>query len=72
MSALLYNYLSFLGDGQCDLCGSVFHADCLDSSRPCPKCERKRRRYDVCEVLTETLLLEETPSQRQLEEAELQ
>lgn len=29
---------------RCDECSSVFHAKCLNSSTPCPKCKRKQNR----------------------------
>ncbi|KAH0545772.1 uncharacterized protein LOC123268497 [Cotesia glomerata] len=31
---------------RCGECNAVFHADCLNSKNPCPKCERKRKRMD--------------------------
>ncbi|XP_008553637.1 pleckstrin homology domain-containing family M member 1 [Microplitis demolitor] len=31
---------------RCGECNAVFHADCLNSKKPCPKCERKRKRTD--------------------------
>ncbi|XP_031626348.1 uncharacterized protein LOC116342758 [Contarinia nasturtii] len=32
---------------KCDDCSAVFHAECLSSLLPCPKCERKRKREDL-------------------------
>lgn len=32
---------------RCGACNAVFHADCLNSSKPCPKCERRRKRMDM-------------------------
>ncbi|CAB3385986.1 Hypothetical predicted protein [Cloeon dipterum] len=29
---------------KCPDCNAVFHVGCLDAKRPCPKCERRRRR----------------------------
>lgn len=29
---------------RCNVCGSVSHINCYDSSIPCPKCERKNKR----------------------------
>ncbi|XP_043278921.1 uncharacterized protein Plekhm1 [Venturia canescens] len=31
---------------RCNACNAVFHADCLSSSKPCPKCKRRRKRVD--------------------------
>ncbi|XP_034936117.1 uncharacterized protein Plekhm1 [Chelonus insularis] len=31
---------------RCSDCNAVFHTDCLNSKKPCPKCERKRKRMD--------------------------
>ncbi|XP_050458181.1 protein associated with UVRAG as autophagy enhancer [Cataglyphis hispanica] len=32
---------------RCGSCNAVFHADCLNASKPCPKCERRRKRMDM-------------------------
>ncbi|KAL7297965.1 hypothetical protein TKK_0008980 [Trichogramma kaykai] len=32
---------------RCGLCHAVFHSDCLNASKPCPKCERRRKRMDL-------------------------
>ncbi|KYM99382.1 PREDICTED: pleckstrin homology domain-containing family M member 1 [Cyphomyrmex costatus] len=32
---------------RCGACNAVFHANCLNASKPCPKCERKRKRMDM-------------------------
>lgn len=32
---------------RCGACNAVFHADCLNASKPCPKCERRRKRMDM-------------------------
>ncbi|XP_071442651.1 differentially expressed in FDCP 8 homolog isoform X2 [Hetaerina americana] len=32
---------------RCGHCNAVFHSSCLDSSRPCPKCDRRKRREDI-------------------------
>ncbi|EFN80559.1 pleckstrin homology domain-containing family M member 1 [Harpegnathos saltator] len=32
---------------RCGACNAVFHADCLNASKPCPKCERRRKRMDL-------------------------
>ncbi|XP_071573805.1 uncharacterized protein Plekhm1 [Temnothorax nylanderi] len=32
---------------RCGRCNAVFHADCLNASKPCPKCERRRKRMDM-------------------------
>ncbi|XP_012234345.1 uncharacterized protein Plekhm1 [Linepithema humile] len=32
---------------RCGACNAVFHADCLNASKPCPKCERRRKRTDM-------------------------
>ncbi|XP_014611573.1 PREDICTED: pleckstrin homology domain-containing family M member 1 [Polistes canadensis] len=32
---------------RCGLCNAVFHADCLNAYKPCPKCERRRKRMDL-------------------------
>lgn len=31
---------------RCNGCNAVFHADCLNSSKSCPKCQRRRQRLD--------------------------
>ncbi|XP_063991317.1 pleckstrin homology domain-containing family M member 1 [Diachasmimorpha longicaudata] len=31
---------------RCSGCNAVFHADCLNSTKSCPKCERRRKRID--------------------------
>ncbi|XP_011314455.1 sorting nexin-29 [Fopius arisanus] len=31
---------------RCKGCNAVFHADCLNSTKSCPKCERRRKRLD--------------------------
>lgn len=36
---------------QCEACHAVFHATCLNSSKPCPKCDRRRKRLDVAPTL---------------------
>lgn len=32
---------------QCEICGAVFHAQCLNEQQPCPKCERRRKREEL-------------------------
>ncbi|EFN68421.1 Pleckstrin-like proteiny domain-containing family M member 3 [Camponotus floridanus] len=32
---------------RCGACNAVFHTDCLNASKPCPKCERRRKRMDM-------------------------
>ncbi|KAM0736807.1 Pleckstrin homology domain-containing family M member 3 [Formica fusca] len=32
---------------RCGSCNAVFHTDCLNASKPCPKCERRRKRMDM-------------------------
>ncbi|KAL2715799.1 pleckstrin homology domain-containing family M member 1 [Vespula squamosa] len=32
---------------RCGSCNAVFHADCLNAYKPCPKCERRRKRMDL-------------------------
>lgn len=32
---------------RCGACNAVFHTDCLNVSKPCPKCERRRKRMDM-------------------------
>ncbi|XP_011707677.1 PREDICTED: pleckstrin homology domain-containing family M member 1 [Wasmannia auropunctata] len=32
---------------RCGACNAVFHANCLNASKPCPKCERRRKRMDM-------------------------
>lgn len=32
---------------RCGLCNAVFHANCLNAYKPCPKCERRRKRMDL-------------------------
>ncbi|XP_017892449.1 pleckstrin homology domain-containing family M member 1 [Ceratina calcarata] len=32
---------------RCGACNAVFHSDCLNASKPCPKCERRRKRMDL-------------------------
>ncbi|KOX81087.1 Pleckstrin homology domain-containing family M member 3 [Melipona quadrifasciata] len=32
---------------RCGACNAVFHAKCLNANKPCPKCERKRKRMDL-------------------------
>lgn len=32
---------------RCDLCNAVFHKNCLNSSRPCPKCKRRKEREEL-------------------------
>lgn len=32
---------------RCDVCSSVFHSKCLSAQKPCPKCERKKKRQAV-------------------------
>ncbi|XP_077279331.1 pleckstrin homology and RUN domain containing M1 [Temnothorax americanus] len=32
---------------RCGACNAVFHADCSNASKPCPKCERRRKRMDM-------------------------
>ncbi|XP_030756081.1 uncharacterized protein LOC115882273 [Sitophilus oryzae] len=29
---------------KCDICNAVYHKNCLNSSKPCPKCERRKKR----------------------------
>ncbi|XP_015607483.1 uncharacterized protein LOC107273615 isoform X2 [Cephus cinctus] len=31
---------------RCGVCNAVFHMNCLNASKPCPKCERRRKRMD--------------------------
>ncbi|KAK0077689.1 hypothetical protein PV325_003583 [Microctonus aethiopoides] len=35
---------------RCGECNAVFHIDCLNATKPCPKCERKRKRLDRPEI----------------------
>lgn len=32
---------------RCNICNAVYHTECLNSSKPCPKCERRRKREHV-------------------------
>ncbi|XP_011496537.1 PREDICTED: uncharacterized protein LOC105361096 [Ceratosolen solmsi marchali] len=32
---------------RCGSCNAVFHSNCLNAKKPCPKCERKRKRMDL-------------------------
>ncbi|RLU24465.1 hypothetical protein DMN91_002554 [Ooceraea biroi] len=32
---------------RCGKCNGVYHAECLDASKPCPRCIRKRNRIDL-------------------------
>ncbi|XP_076667171.1 pleckstrin homology and RUN domain containing M1 [Andrena cerasifolii] len=32
---------------RCGACNAVFHAKCLNANKPCPKCERRRKRMDL-------------------------
>lgn len=32
---------------QCEVCNAVYHKGCLNASKPCPKCERRKRREDL-------------------------
>ncbi|KAJ8913182.1 hypothetical protein NQ315_009019 [Exocentrus adspersus] len=32
---------------RCDICNAVYHKNCLNSSKPCPKCERKKKREEL-------------------------
>ncbi|XP_053985081.1 pleckstrin homology domain-containing family M member 1 [Hylaeus volcanicus] len=32
---------------RCAACNAVFHAECLNASKPCPKCERRRKQMDL-------------------------
>ncbi|XP_060515935.1 uncharacterized protein LOC132695600 [Cylas formicarius] len=32
---------------RCDMCYAVFHKSCLNSSKPCPKCERRKKRQEL-------------------------
>ncbi|XP_054738244.1 pleckstrin homology domain-containing family M member 1 [Anastrepha obliqua] len=32
---------------RCEICGAVFHAQCLNDQQPCPKCERRRKREEL-------------------------
>lgn len=32
---------------RCGACNAVFHATCLNTTKPCPKCERRRKRMDL-------------------------
>ncbi|KAJ8930045.1 hypothetical protein NQ314_017210 [Rhamnusium bicolor] len=32
---------------RCDICHAVYHKNCLNSSKPCPKCERKKKREEL-------------------------
>ncbi|XP_012529958.1 pleckstrin homology domain-containing family M member 1 [Monomorium pharaonis] len=32
---------------RCGTCNAVFHANCLNANKPCPKCERRRKRMDM-------------------------
>lgn len=50
---------------QCDDCSAVFHAECLSSLHPCPKCERKRKREDLplLDVIHQTDATEEFVSE---------
>ncbi|KAF2885712.1 hypothetical protein ILUMI_20485 [Ignelater luminosus] len=32
---------------RCSVCNAVYHNGCLNSTRPCPKCERKKKREDL-------------------------
>lgn len=29
---------------QCEVCNAVYHIECLSPSKPCPKCDRRRKR----------------------------
>lgn len=29
---------------RCDMCNGVYHKTCLNALKPCPKCERRKRR----------------------------
>ncbi|CAL7941410.1 unnamed protein product [Xylocopa violacea] len=32
---------------RCGACNAVFHGECLNANKPCPKCERRRKRMDL-------------------------
>ncbi|KAJ8682955.1 hypothetical protein QAD02_018747 [Eretmocerus hayati] len=32
---------------RCGACHAVYHSECLNSSKPCPRCERRRQRMDL-------------------------
>ncbi|XP_071862412.1 pleckstrin homology and RUN domain containing M1 [Bombus fervidus] len=32
---------------RCGACNAVFHTECLNAYKPCPKCERRRKRMDL-------------------------
>lgn len=32
---------------RCNICSAVYHIDCLNASKPCPKCERRQKREDL-------------------------
>lgn len=32
---------------RCDICYGVYHKTCLNSLKPCPKCERRKRREEL-------------------------
>jgi hypothetical protein len=32
---------------RCDVCNAVYHKGCLNSSKPCPKCKRRKEREDL-------------------------
>ncbi|KAF5306032.1 hypothetical protein FQR65_LT00747 [Abscondita terminalis] len=32
---------------RCNICNAIYHNECLNSSRPCPKCDRKKKREDL-------------------------
>ncbi|XP_043264284.1 pleckstrin homology domain-containing family M member 1 [Colletes gigas] len=32
---------------RCDVCNAVFHDECLNANKPCPKCERRRKQMDL-------------------------
>ncbi|XP_076276305.1 pleckstrin homology and RUN domain containing M1 isoform X2 [Lasioglossum baleicum] len=32
---------------RCGACNAVFHIECLNAHKPCPKCERRRKRIDL-------------------------
>ncbi|GJQ73965.1 hypothetical protein Trydic_g11882 [Trypoxylus dichotomus] len=32
---------------RCEACNAVFHNTCLNASKPCPKCKRKKERQDI-------------------------
>ncbi|XP_076261156.1 pleckstrin homology and RUN domain containing M1 [Rhynchophorus ferrugineus] len=32
---------------KCEMCNAVYHKHCLNSSKPCPKCERRKKREEL-------------------------